>query len=85
MGKENRYQTVNREGKDLKVEAIRPGEWGKENQGKWCWEVEWVETSGHGRLKVGHSDVGQHRPYKNGVFWGGKAALRRDRGRNWLV
>ncbi|KAK2515220.1 hypothetical protein Q9966_015459 [Columba livia] len=52
VGKENRYQTVNREGKDLKVEAIRPGEWGKENQGKWCWEVEWVETRGHGRLKI---------------------------------
>lgn len=57
MGKENWCQIVKWEGKDLKVEAIRPGEWGKE----------------------------KHRPCKNKVFWGGKVALGRDRGRKWLV
>lgn len=57
MGKENQCQTVNREGKDLKVEAVRPSEWGKEKQGKRCWEMEWGEARGYGRLKVASGNV----------------------------
>lgn len=58
MGKENWCQIVNWEGKDLKVEAIVPGEWGKEKQGKRCWEMEWGKATAYGRLKVTSGNVG---------------------------
>lgn len=50
-GKGNQCQMVILEG-DLEVEAIKSGEWGKEKQQKWCWEMEWGKARDQERLKV---------------------------------